>query len=377
LFKESVEYNLHKLLGDGKGKTVTGSAFSQARYKISPGFFRALSSQVKAAYDLSNKRMWKGHLLIAGDGSTLNLPPSKEIRDYFGAYSRTNDGTNTYLAQVFFFYDVLNNFVLDAQLAKMAEGEKTLLLKSLEVDFAQESIFLLDRGFGHFITIQEFSVRGKDFCIRLPHSSNFAKSILDRHEGDMIVTWTPSNKEKINSKNSGFEALPISLRVVKVILDTGEVELLATSLTDQQNYTKEDIEELYHYRWGVEEGFKNFKPKMKVEQFGTRKPQGIFQEFYAHVFCMNLVGLFGQHADKVIKEKTKHRKLVYQYNWQTAFRFVRERITQWLNGIDIEALIECLIDSISQSMSAVKPNRRFVRDFRNLNRKQTVSQFYK
>jgi len=377
LFKESVEFNLHKLLGGFENKPVTGSAFSQARYKIKPDFFKSLNAVLRSGYDQANKLLWKGYLLIGGDGSTINLPPSESIEEHFGIYSSTDQGTKTYLARTFFLYDVLNDFVLDAQLSKMEVGEKTLLLQSLKNDFPTKSIFLLDRGFGHFSTLQELVVRTKDYCVRLSSSSNFAKRMLQQPENDIVTVWYPSPKERESCVRNGLKPTPIKVRIVKILLKTGETELLATSLTDQQKYSTEDINELYHCRWGVEEGFKNLKPKMKVEQFGTRKPEGVLQEFYAHIFCMNLIGLFGQQADKIIKQKTKHRKLTYQYNWQNTFRMVRENIVEWLTSINVEALIEKLINSISYTMTAVKPDRSFVRDSRNMKKKLRTTQFHK
>ena len=157
-------------------------------------------------------------------------------------------------------------------------------------------------------------------------------------------------------------------------IDTDE---LPVQVSPDHDYWTQDINELYHFRWGVEEGFKNLKPKMKVEQFGTRKPEGVLQEFYAHIFCMNLIGLFGQQADKIIKQKTKYRKLTYQYNWQNTFRMVREKIVEWLTSINVEVLIEKLINSISNTMTAVKPDRSFVRDSRNMRNKLRTTQFHK
>lgn len=372
LFKESVEFNLHKLLRDLKIRPVTGSAFSQARYKVKPGFFKSLNTEVKDGYEQSNKRLWKGHLLIAGDGSTLNLPPSQEIEDYFGVHAVTKSGTKTYLARTLFLYDVLNDFVVDARLSKMENGEKTVLRQSLKNDFASESIFLLDRGFGNFCTLQKLTMQQRDFCVRLSSSSNFAKRMLKQKENDIVTIWHPSAKEKENCIKNGLECRPIKVRIVKIMLNTGEIELLVTSLIDKQTYSLENINELYHYRWGVAEGFKNLKPKMKVEQFGARKPEGVFQEFYAHV-----LGLFGQQADKIIKQKTKCRKLIYQYNWKNAFRMVREKIVEWLTCINVANLIDELVESISTTMTAVKPGRVFVRDPRNMRNKLRITQFNK
>jgi hypothetical protein len=377
LFKESVEFNIHDVLSDLGIDPVTGSAFSQARYKIKQEYFKDLSKELDWGYEQANKKLWKGHFLIAGDGSTLNLPPSEDIEDHFGIHSVTDKGTKNYLARTLFLYDVLNDFVMDAQLSIMADGEKTLLRQSLQKDFASESIILLDRGFGNFCTLQELTMQRRDLCIRLPSSSNFAKRMLQQEENDIVTVWHPSPKEKENCTKNGLDCTPIKVRVVKIMLNTGETELLVTSLTNQQKYSTEDINELYHYRWGVEEGFKNLKPKMKIEQFGSRKHEGVFQEFYAHIFCMNMVGLFGQQADRIIKLKTKKRKLIYQYNWQNAFRMVRKKTVELLSSIDVGVLIDQIVNFISTTMTAVKPNRVFVRDPRNMRNKLRITQFHK
>ncbi|RBQ01398.1 transposase, partial [Pedobacter miscanthi] len=110
----------------------------------------------------------------------------------------------------------------------------------------------------------------------------------------------------------------IVVRVTKIELKTGEIEILVSSLFDMNDICTENMKALYDLRWPVEEGFKKLKPKMKLEQFGCRKPEGIFQEFEAHIFMINLVALLGIQAQREI-DRNKKRKLKYKYNWQNAF----------------------------------------------------------
>lgn len=56
-----------------------------------------------------------------------------------------------------------------------------------------------------------------------------------------------------------------------------------------------------------------------------KKPVGILQEFYAHIFMMYLVAVIGNVAKKIINIKIQKRKLVYKQNWQNAFRYTREK----------------------------------------------------
>ena len=153
--------------------------------------------------------------------------------------------------------------------------------------------------------------------------------------------------------------------------------MLVTNLYDQQKYNIQDMNELYRLRWGVEEGFKNLKPKMKIEQFGCKKSAGIFQEFYAHIFCMNLVSLTANMASKVIVTKTSHRKWRYKYNWKNAYRFIREKIWGFLFEKSIDKLLDQLIEQISSSIVPIKPGRHFARDIRAANRKGRITQYNK
>lgn len=267
MFKESVEFNLQNILPALSVRPVTGSAFSQARYKVKPELFHDLLEFFKEPYNGSDKKLWKGHILLAGDGSTLNLPPSKDIEAYFGVHAVTQLGTKRYLARTLLIYDVLNNFIVSGHISTLRTGEKNLLREWLSTALINDNhILILDRGFGNFCTLKELVGKGMKFCIRLStDNSNFAKGVIDDEREDFITDWKPSPKERENSRNKQLDCAPIQVRVIKVRLSTGETEILVTNVSDQQKYTARDMAELYKLRWGVEEGFKNLKPKMKIE----------------------------------------------------------------------------------------------------------------
>jgi hypothetical protein len=324
------------------------------------------------------KKLWKGRTLLAGDGSTLNLPSSKEIKDKYGSYSSTNMGVERYLARILFIYDVMSDVVVDWEISNMKDAEKVLLRKCIERMLGTDHILVLDRGFGNYTTVTELNTLKTDFCIRLPiNGSNFAKRAMANEEEDFITDWVPSKNEKENCKKLGLECPVVKVRVTKIKLKDGETELLVSSLLDQQRYSLQDMGELYDLRWGVEEGFKNLKPKMKIEQFGCKKPEGVLQEFYAHIFIMNMVALAGIAASIQIEEKTAHRKLKYTYNWKNAYRFLREKVIWLLWLEDLDKLLDLLINQIASSLVAVKPDRTFARDTRDLNRRSRITTYNK
>ncbi len=70
-----------------------------------------------------------------------------------------------------------------------------------------------------------------------------------------------------------------SYRLVLVELENGEKEILCTSLTDNTRYLKEDLKELYYFRWNIEEGYKLFKCRLEVENFSGKTVIAVKQDF--------------------------------------------------------------------------------------------------
>jgi hypothetical protein len=369
---------LQKVLPRLNTEVVTGSAFTQARYKIKPAFFKELVSKTVQCHNDVIKNHWKGHRIVAGDGSTVNLPVTKDVIKNFQVYSQTELGLKTCLGRVFFLYDILNDFIIHGELSPMNIGEKPLLIKSISSVEDLNDVYILDRGFGHFNTVAEFFNRKKSFCIRLSQTTTFAKRLLKKRGIDFLETWEPTKKEIENTRKKNIPSSSIQIRIVKVRLKSGEIELLATNLMDQIKYTAHEISQLYKLRWGVEEGFKKFKPKMKIEQFGCRKSEGLFQEFYAHIFCFNMISLSGAIANIFIDKKTAHCKRKYKYNWQNAYRFFREKIILFTSSVNkAESLFEELIKQIISSIIAVRPGRIFIRDLRHKNKQRRITQLLK
>lgn len=374
LFKESADSDTEDVLSKLGKREVTGSAFSQARYKIEWEFFSDLCAISSEDYDRFSTARWKGYRVFGGDGSTLNLPASKQIRGYFGVQSNSS---KTSLARILLVYDVLTGLTVQARLGRMSTGESGLLDDCLqEIPARPDDLLVLDRNFGHFHMAHRMTCEGRPFCIRMSTGiSNFAKAVMADSRMDFITEWAPSRSERETAKTSET----IRVRVTKAVLDSGETELLVSSLQDMESFKPEDLVELYSMRWGVEEGIKNLKPKIKVEQFGCRKPQGIYQEFYAHILAMNMVALAGIAATEQIKKKSrsrkKNRKLMYKYNWKNAFLQLRKRIVELFSRESVEKILEILVDKIARKLVAVKKGRKFSRE--GLGKPARINQYYK
>lgn len=359
---------------------VTGSAFSIARYKIKPAFFEDLCFNTIAEVSRALPcRYWKGYRIYAGDGTTVSIPVSKDTINHFGVFAQTGSETKTVIANACMIYDVLSNYIIDAKIGNTEKSEFSFIQEMLpnKAFTNDKSILILDRGFSKFYFYKMLVDRNINFCIRQKTSYHeFSQQVFNSADDDFITEWQPSQSERITCQQKGIVPSAIKVRVTKIILSSGETELLITSLFDQEHISAEDLKELYHFRWCIEEAFKQLKPQMKLEQFGCRKAKGVYQEFFAHIIMLNITTLIGSLSESEIQQKTKGRKYQYQFNKVNAWKFVRNKIVLlFITKRPLKIIIE-LVSQISGSIVAIIPHRSFSRKHR-FKRKNRFSPMYK
>ena len=92
------------------------------------------------------------------------------------------------------------------------------------------------------------------------------------------------------------------LRFTKLAIGTDKdgkqvVEHLISNLP-QEEFTAEELKELYHLRWGTETSYERLKSRMKMEEFSGVKPTLIMQDIYADCWMFNLVALKIMYANE-------------------------------------------------------------------------------
>jgi hypothetical protein len=118
--------------------SVTGSAYSQARYKLKHSAYIELNGKavIDTMYQDGNYKTFWGFRLLGEDGSRIRLPDNDATRKEFGTISYYNgknppvEGEHTYaLATV--LYDVLNKVSVAADLSGAKAYEVDLAIKHL------------------------------------------------------------------------------------------------------------------------------------------------------------------------------------------------------------------------------------------------------
>ena len=90
------------------------------------------------------------------------------------------------------------------------------------------------------------------------------------------------------------------IRVLKYILNTGEEGYLITNIED---FTYEEIFDIYGKRWDIETLYFSLKSKLQIEKFTSSKETIIKQDIYASTLVYNMIQTMKNEAKEEIEQK--------------------------------------------------------------------------
>ena len=209
------------------------------------------------------------------------------------------------MSRVSFLYDTLNNVIIDAQMESFDTSEATLCDKHLGF-MKKGDLVIFDRYYASHYLFSVLLHKKVHFLFRMrDHSWNCVKSFIASGLKDQVVALKVYPYSKVARKIPANVEKVIKVRLVKQVTRTGEVRVYATSLLDQQAYSKVSIINLYKQRWGVEEAYKTLKARLDVIHFSGKTVQAVQQDFYANVFLISLTSILKTGIQPVLKRKKK------------------------------------------------------------------------
>ena len=335
---------------NGENQPMSQQAFSKLRSKFDHSPFvimhqALVEREYSGDYDLP---IWNGYHLFGIDGSFAQLPRNYEMYQIFGIHGQNGQCP---CAGVSVLFDVLHGWAIDPIITSAKMNERIECEKHIEAlcgsypHIAHNSIILMDRGYPSqdlFRKIHDFGVKFVARC-----KSGFLTDINNAPVGDSIVTI----------KNG------VTLRVVKFMLPTGEIETLATNLFDLPEALFPD---LYAKRWGIETAYFRLKQELCVEKFSGKTANSIFQDFWASMVLLNSVAVFQHEADMAVSQRQSDKYLKHENRARTSDLIItlRDRFVfavLYNKPIFTEDEIERVIFTMARSVSPVRPGRSFPR----------------
>ena len=93
--------------------------------------------------------------------------------------------------------------------------------------------------------------------------------------------------------------------MVKVVLDSGETEVLLTNLYDQNKFKISCFKQLYFSRWGIETSIAFDKNITQLEEFSGQSVKSIEQDFQIATFVLNLQSLLEKQCELLLRRRIR------------------------------------------------------------------------
>jgi hypothetical protein len=362
----ALQFALDTFFGSLRGgvvalREVTKSALSQARKKLKASAFVSLNRfWTEQWHEAVDFQRWCGLRVVAADGTCVRVPTWNENIIAYG-WGPQNDGS-VVMARCVALFATATRQVLDITVGRYDEGERALLLRSLGV-LKNGDVLVLDRGYPAWWLFAGLHERAVHFCMRLDGCGwAGAKRLLQSSQKELIVSHRLNAKERRELQEMGLSSTisTISVRLIKVCLPNGKLEILATSLQDTQRYPAQAFGQLYGFRWGVEEAFKTIKQHLDVEGFSGELPHAIEQDIHAKALIFNITQALCWEATQQV-EPTKSEK--YSVNSVYALKHASSLVICWLQALpaELDRLIDSLKELFSSTLEMIRPGRSFPR----------------
>lgn len=191
-------------------------------------------------------------------------------------------------------------------------------------------MIIYDRGYPSFDFIYEHVKLKIDCLIRVQTAHNAAVAAFVAGGRKSVVTEirphkNQSFKDKEYSRNSTLQ-----VRLLRVDLPGGAVEILMTTLLDSQKHPAKMFKELYFLRWGIETFYDELKNKLKVEYFTGYSEVSIQQDFFCAIFISNLQSVIVNDLEDELSTQNQGKKYDYKINTNLSYGFLKNRIIDLL-----------------------------------------------
>lgn len=359
------------------GTQISKPGYLKQRMKLNP-------DAIKYLYQFHNRNFYtdpeaelytfNGYLVLAADGSNVNIPTTPETLEVFGSSSRKGTTKQAALGLAC-LYDALNRMIIDSTINRVKFNEMAVAEEQLanvrETIGAHPFLVTLDRGYPSIPAFLRLIDSETKFVARLKKSDfkQEQRSMLSDDE-DMEVAITDARRRKhIGTYNEAvlMSRESFSIRLVKIWLDrdAGVYEILATNLP-RESFPADSIEELYRLRWRIETAYETLKDRLQLENFTGTKPALLAQDIYSTIYVSNVAEDIArdieQEQEDHLKNDYKHRMAI---NRSLCIGLLKSDLIYILLAEDPdikEALMQRLYDEISENIVPVRPDRHYERN---------------
>ena len=335
-------------------------AYLKQRRILNPDVFKEMKNLYLKDFYSKPKYIKKknGYILCAIDGSKIEIPNTPLNRATFGSEGNQHK-KKTARALISGIYDV--------EIDKVDSNETNLAKRNIEslqeILGENKELIILDRGYPSIELFNWLEKQEKKFVMRLS-SNDYVKEREEMTSEDEFITirYTYARLNKIKRTKPEFyeeikDKTGIKLRITRIEINKKTTEYLISNL-DKNEFSKEDLKEVYGKRWQVEISYNSIKNKLKIEEFTGNLPQFVYQDIYAQIVVYNQIQDMLYTGRKEIKSL---KGIEYKINEGKAIGIFKEKYIKIMLIKDKRKAIKelnMLEKEIKKYVSIVRRNRK-------------------
>jgi hypothetical protein len=175
------------------------------------------------------------------------------------------------------------------------ETGETALLRTLLGSFCAGDIAVMDRYYCSFLMMALLLQQKIHVCARM-HQRRHVDFRRGRRLGpcDHLITWCKPERPAWMDQVT-YDALPATLELREIRFQVSvpghrtKSVTIATTLTDHEQYSKQDLAQLYGFRWNAELDIRSTKQALNLAHVRCKSPEMVRKELRMTILAYNLI----------------------------------------------------------------------------------------
>jgi putative transposase len=311
--------------------TADTGDYCKARAKLSEAALRDLTRET--AGELQEQAdpswLWKGLHAKLVDGFTFTMPDTEKNQAAYPSPKTQQKGVGLPIARAAVILSLATACAMDLAVGPYSGKEtgETALLRQLLRSFVFGDVAVVDRFYCSFMMIALLLSNNVQVCARM-HQRRHVDFRRGRRLGkyDHIIVWTKPQRPTWMDQAT-YDAIPDTLEMREIrynVVQLGyrsKTITIATTLTDAQAYSREDIAQLYGFRWNSELDIRSIKQSLNLGHVRSKSPEMVRKELWTTLLGYNLIRATAAAA------ATLHHKQPRQISFTSTCQYV---LSSWM-----------------------------------------------
>jgi hypothetical protein len=274
-------------------------AFCRARGKLSEKVIHRIVVHVADGCEgqVDAEWLWHDRHVYLVDGTTVSMPDTPANQKEYPQMPLQPAGLGFPIARLVVLLSLATGMLKDMAMGPYTGKEtgETALLRQLLERFEPGDILLADRYYCSYFMMAMLMESGIDLVTRI-HQRRVVDFRRGRRLGrdDQVIQWRLPQKPDWMDQQT-YHRMPASIEVRELRVHVAqpgfrtESFVVVTTLTDAAEYAKDDVAELYHYRWLAELDIRAIKITLGMDILRCKTPKMVRKEMWTCLMAYNLI----------------------------------------------------------------------------------------